>query len=466
MRLAAAVIVLFVLLLPGSARSAQIEPLRYENWSGGAYTNDQTGQFSHCVVQASYTSGTTLLLSVGLANNVTMGFARQDWNFQAGQTVSGDLNIDNKWFKHVTGVARLPKMISVDFAPSDPIFVELQHGFSMTVTSPLGTATYSLKGTFRALQEVQRCVERHRAGVQANPVAQKWFAANPWYNSPQYPHETQIANTVSAQITAEHRFNPTQPEFWQELDAGLVNAGLNPGHPDPHAPVPAAAAASADKKDKITTVNGTGFAVSARGHVLTNFHVVRDCVSEIHAALPGQAEIRLRLVAHDETNDLAVLVAPAPLTETVALRGKAILPGEAIIAIGYPYYGLLSTDPIVTNGIVNSLGGLADDSRFLQISAPIQPGNSGGPLLDMSGNIAGVVTQKLDALAVADAVGTLPENVNFAIKSGVVRDFLDKANVEYRVAASDTTSTAADIARGARSYTFLIWCKARIPAEK
>jgi S1-C subfamily serine protease len=93
--------------------------------------------------------------------------------------------------------------------------------------------------------------------------------------------------------------------------------------------------------------------------------------------------------------------------------------GDQVVAIGYPLHGLLTSDLTVTTGIISSLAGLHNDTRFLQISAPVQPGNSG--------NIVGVVTAKLDALRVVKATGEIPQNINFAIKTGALRDFLDNS---------------------------------------
>jgi hypothetical protein len=92
-------------------------------------------------------------------------------------------------------------------------------------------------------------------------------------------------------------------------------------------------------------------------------------------------------------------------------------------SIGYPFHGLLTSDFTVTAGIVSSLSRLLNDTRFLQISAPIQPGNSGGPLLDTSGHVVGVVTEKLNALKFANATGNIPETISFAV-NGALRDFL------------------------------------------
>jgi S1-C subfamily serine protease len=115
----------------------------------------------------------------------------------------------------------------------------------------------------------------------------------------------------------------------------------------------------------------------------------------------------------------------------------------------------------VTTGIVSSLSGLLNDTRFLQISAAVQPGNSGGPLLSSNGEIVGVVAAKLNALKVARATGSIPENINFAIKTGALRDFLDNSVVPYQTAEMKAELKTTDIARNARGFTLLISCKAK-----
>lgn len=112
----------------------------------------------------------------------------------------------------------------------------------------------------------------------------------------------------------------------------------------------------------------------------------------------------------------------------------------------------------MSTGTVSAMAGIQDDTRYLQISAPIQPGNSGGPLLDMSGNVIGVVSAKLDALRVAGVIGDIPQNVNFAIKDAVARNFLDNHGIVYQTAPSDRILTAADVAEMARGFTILIEC--------
>jgi S1-C subfamily serine protease len=264
--------------------------------------------------------------------------------------------------------------------------------------------------------------------------------------------ETRI---VSVAVWASPRvFTQRWDEFYA-LAAAVSESGAVAQKPQPPAP---------GEKPRTVLVTGTGFVLSEQGQILTNNHVVNDCVDQVYGALPGKPELKLRLVARDPRNDLALLMAPSRFSKAVALRGASIRPGDAVIAIGYPLFGTLSSEPIVTTGIVSALGGLQDDSRFLQISASVQPGNSGGPLLDMAGKVVGVVTQKINQLVVARETGVLPENVNFALKTGVIRDFLDKSAVSYQIANAGAAELAvADVAARARDYTLLIWCKAVLP---
>ena len=192
---------------------------------------------------------------------------------------------------------------------------------------------------------------------------------------------------------------------------------------------PPAQNSPASRPGKTMSQTGTGFVISNNGHLVTNHHVIDGCVGDISGSLSGEAAIKLRLVSSDETNDLALLQAPGPFKELATIRGSGVRSGDAVVAIGYPYHGLLSSDFTVTTGIVSSLSGLYNDTRHLQISAAVQPGNSGGPLLDPSGALVGVVVGKLDGVRVVRATGTIPENINFAIKTGALRDFLDNSAV-------------------------------------
>jgi S1-C subfamily serine protease len=107
---------------------------------------------------------------------------------------------------------------------------------------------------------------------------------------------------------------------------------------------------------------------------------------------------------------------------------------------------------------VNALAGMYNDAHQLQMSAPVQPGSSGGPLLDASGNVVGVVVTKLNAKVVADAMGDIPQNVNFALKSGVARTFLSQNGVQVATAPLAAPRSHADIGDIGRRMTVLVEC--------
>ena len=178
--------------------------------------------------------------------------------------------------------------------------------------------------------------------------------------------------------------------------------------------------------------SGSGVVIGAHGEILTNAHVVENCAQITVRSSSGDSTAA-PLVARDEKNDLAVVRSKLPLSSVAVFRDRGpVRAGDAVVVLGYPLSGLLATSANLSVGNVSALAGLGDDSRYLQISAPVQPGNSGGPLLDASGHIVGIVTAKLDAALVARFTGDIPQNVNFALKAEVARTFLDSNGIAYQ----------------------------------
>lgn len=186
---------------------------------------------------------------------------------------------------------------------------------------------------------------------------------------------------------------------------------------------------------------GTGFLLSETGMIATNYHVVKDKFG-IQVLFPNQnkkynAELKLK----DISNDLAIL-ALKDFTYTEEMfskkipyairRSSSVKLGEATFAIGFPYTWILGTRPKYSDGTISSLYGYMDTVSLFQISNPIQSGNSGGPLFDIGGNLIGVVVASLDAKVFFEKFDTIPQNVNFAIKS----DYL--VNLISMLSQSDT----------------------------
>ena len=202
--------------------------------------------------------------------------------------------------------------------------------------------------------------------------------------------------------------------------------------------------------------SGSGI-ILAKGAVVTNQHVVASC-GKLDVVYEGQryaATVKKR----DAKNDLALLEAPdLPAKIYPSLRRKA-LSGEGVMVAGYPLSGMLSSDMIVTDGIVNALSGLANDASQLQISAPVQPGNSGGPLIDKSGALVGVVVSKLNALRAAALTGDIAQNINFAIKPEVLRAFLESENLPIVSSDPGTRLETEVLAQKAKAFTLKVECK-------
>jgi hypothetical protein len=204
-------------------------------------------------------------------------------------------------------------------------------------------------------------------------------------------------------------------------------------------------------------VAGSGFVISTQGHVLTNNHVIDGCAT---LRVNGEhASATPKVVAKDPRNDLALLMITSPRRHVARFRqGRAVRPGEDVVVVGFPLRGLLAPQANVTTGTVSALAGPNNDTRLLQITAPVQPGNSGGPLLDQGGNVIGIVASKLDALRVAEVTGDIPQNVNFAVKASVARIFLESQGVAYETADTRKKLEPADIAERARKYTVVVEC--------
>jgi S1-C subfamily serine protease len=244
----------------------------------------------------------------------------------------------------------------------------------------------------------------------------------------------------------------------RERLARLVSA-MRQGIARFNAPGAAAAPTAASSPEGLHRFDtGSGFVVALDGLVVTNNHVVASCGETRIVDRDGKAS-PATIRARDARNDLALLKTERRWSAAAQFRaGAAARQGDGVVAAGYPLSGVLGSQMNVTTGNISALSGLQNDSRFLQLTAPVQPGNSGGPLLDMSGDVVGVVSGKLNAVAIAGMTGDIPQNVNFAIKSALVRDFLDANAVTYLTAPAKRLLSPADVGDIARRFTVFVEC--------
>ena len=197
---------------------------------------------------------------------------------------------------------------------------------------------------------------------------------------------------------------------------------------------------------------GTGFLVTTAGDVLTNRHVIADCRS---LSIDGHPAV---VVAQDETFDLALLRAEGLAGTGLATfaQDPARLNSDVTVA-GYPLPDLFGGLNI-TRGSVTSLKGIGGDGINMQISAPVQPGNSGGPVINAAGQVVGVVVAKLDAAKVADLYDDIPQNVNFAIRGEIAKLFLAQNGVDPVIVPTGAALAPEDLAEVAQGFTRLITC--------
>ncbi|QOZ22722.1 S1C family serine protease [Bradyrhizobium sp. CCBAU 51753] len=396
---------LFASMAPSHARGPY-GSISVGNWQGGAFTNDNNGAFTHCSAGTTYQSGIFFMVSIAENGSWRLGFSHESWRLTPGEAFPLTLTFDGQPAFNVYGMPLGAKLVSVEMPVNSALVNQFRKARQMTAFAQGQLFQFNLNQTAQLLPALLNCV-----------VSVK---------------KSGIANAGEFAVAAKPAAAPPQQQQ--------------------AAPGPPAKQARGG--------TGTGFVVSSSGHIVTNHHVIDGC-SEITGNLSGEAAVKLRLVSSDQTNDLALLQAPSPFKDVARIKQNSIQVGNGVVAIGFPYHGLLTSDFTVTTGIVSSLSGILNDTRHLQITAAVQPGNSGGPLFDFDGVVVGVVAGKLDAVRMARATGSIPENINFAIKTGALRDFLDNSAVEYRSneRSEPKKKETSEIAKDARGYTLLITCK-------
>ncbi len=181
---------------------------------------------------------------------------------------------------------------------------------------------------------------------------------------------------------------------------------------------------SDDGADQINQLKATGtaFAVTNDGCLVTNFHVAA-AGSRIKVSTPNGVRLA-KIVKTDQAHDLALLKIDSKVVGLPVIDSGSVRLGQTVFAIGFPNVEVQGLKPKLTKGEISSLAGIQDDERYFQISVPLQPGNSGGPLLNTHGNVVGVTSAGLNAAKALNITGSLPQNVNYAVKSSFLMPFL------------------------------------------
>ncbi len=173
---------------------------------------------------------------------------------------------------------------------------------------------------------------------------------------------------------------------------------------------------------------GTGFLFSSSDYVITSYHVVHGAKS-IRVRLINGERIDATVSLKDTNNDIAILKLSQPPTsrQNIIILGdsSSVKTGDRVFTYGFPLVDLLGdAEPRYSEGFINSLSGISNDPRLFQVSIPIQPGNSGGPVFNEKGELIGIATSSIDSVQTQQVFGSSPQNVNFAIKSSYIKSLL------------------------------------------
>ena len=169
-------------------------------------------------------------------------------------------------------------------------------------------------------------------------------------------------------------------------------------------------------KPKQVGGSGTGFFVSSNGLIVTNHHVIKGA-TKILVTVPTGEQLKAQVISKSTSTDLAVLKIDYETDNYLnfASPGAADI-GDAVFTLGFPTPHILGKEIKYSEGVINSLSGLQGDSTYFQTSVPIQRGNSGEPLVNQDGDVVGIVTASAAVEAFYQATGSLPQNVNWAVK--------------------------------------------------
>jgi TPR repeat protein len=281
-----------------------------------------------------------------------------------------------------------------------------------------------------------------------------WVLAYVWANIGAQYGGPDAKDDASERETLEARLTQAEIEEGQRLSS-VWKPGIGLFR-KPVAPATAIIGQAGERPTKQAT--GTAFVVDKTGVAVTNEHVIHDCRE---MRLQGSDGI-VKVLAVDAANDLALLQLPdRPATSATFSEADQLRQGDDITVFGFPLNGVLASGGNLTTGVISGLTGLHNNTAQFQITAAIQPGSSGSPVMNDHGDVIGIVSSKLSDAALAKASGSVGENVNFAIRGQELKSFLDANRVAYQTGSGSWFSRkkgSVDIADAARKWTVIVEC--------
>lgn len=214
---------------------------------------------------------------------------------------------------------------------------------------------------------------------------------------------------------------------------------------------------SVDYSQMSLSSTGSGFYIGSAGHVVSNYHVVDGC-----DFITDRENNLLKILEADKENDLII----GKLDSKLTYRGLKISDddpslGENVFVAGFPlndFVGGLN----FTSGIVSAEIGLNQNGMQFQMTAPIQPGNSGGPILSEKGSVLGISVSSFNTSAEAtELLGSVPQNMNYGIKKTVLTNLLDRADIDFDEGDDLWLSSKTKVAKIAKDGTILLKCWAK-----
>lgn len=218
-----------------------------------------------------------------------------------------------------------------------------------------------------------------------------------------------------------------------------------------------------DNKKDINSVKstGSGFLISNNGYIVTNYHVI-DGANKISITFPSKnidkiAKVKIK----DPINDLAILEIQDFTLSDISYQDipftfasvKDVKIGQDVFTLGFPLGELMGKDARLSTGVIQSLYGIQDEPTVYQINNPIQPGNSGGALFNRKGELVGICVSSLDAIAVFKYTGTLPQNINFAVKISFLTNLISNLKEGDEILSRTNTVTQGELDKQVEQLT-------------
>jgi S1-C subfamily serine protease len=428
------------LLLPGLAAADPIAGSESQvgAWRVSGYTRGKSAIFDHCTMYRVQSEGFGLAIGYTTQGVWTIGADASGWNLVANESYAGTAQVGRATYTF-TGRALDARGMAFNIAPE--ILGQLKSGLQLVVTANQKRHAISLDGIEAATQRTRECVRQHAADRELIQV-QASGTSSATSSSAAAPSAALVMAIQALLAQLGYDPGPINGEVGLRTNIAIAAFQKSLGERGDGLPSDAvrtklervvaerAAASTPKPKEKAVAGTGTGFYVSP-DTIVTNFHVVNACV-EIRLHKNGADLGAVQVLATSRADDLAALRAQAPAKSFLRLRvGMPIKAAEPVLVFGYPLTEALSSAGNTTLGNVTALAGLRDDSRYIQISAAVQPGNSGGPALDEAGRLMGVVVAKLNALVIARLTGDIPQSVNFALKVATLTSFLEAHGIGY-----------------------------------